>query len=72
MPDALADLPLELSADGTTLVYTFDTQTSETGIAALLRRLAEHGIDFKDLHSSESSLEDIFVSLVRSNARATA
>ncbi len=72
MPDALADLPLELSADGTTLVYTFDTQTRETGIAGLLRRLAEHGIDFKDLHSSESSLEDIFVSLVRSNARTAA
>ena len=72
MPDALADLPLELSTDGATLVYTFDTQTRETGIAALLRRLGEHGIDFKDLHSSESSLEDIFVSLVRSNARVTA
>ena len=68
MPDALADLPLELSADGSTLIYTFDTQTRETGIASLLRRLAEQGIDFKDLHSSESSLEDIFVSLVRSNA----
>jgi len=68
MPAALADLPLELSADGATLVYTFDTQTRETGIAALLRRLGEQGIDFKDLHSSESSLEDIFVSLVRSNA----
>ncbi|HEV7490710.1 MAG TPA: ABC transporter ATP-binding protein [Rhodanobacteraceae bacterium] len=68
LPDALADLPLELSTDGSTLIYTFDTQKSETGIAALLRRLAEHGIDFKDLHSSESSLEDIFVSLVRSNA----
>jgi ABC-2 type transport system ATP-binding protein len=37
----------------------------ETGIAALLKRLAEQHIDFKDLHSSESSLEDIFVSLVR-------
>ena len=68
MPEALADLPLELSADGSTLIYTFDTQTRETGIASLLRRLAEQGIDFKDLHSSESSLEDIFVSLVRSNA----
>ena len=42
----------------------FDTQTEETGIAALLKQLAELGIDFKDLHSSESSLEDIFVSLV--------
>jgi len=71
VPEALADLPLELSQDGTSLVYTFDTQTSETGIAALLRRLGEHGVDFKDLHSSESSLEDIFVSLVRSNAART-
>jgi len=64
IPDALAGLQLELSKDGQTLVYTFDTQTEETGIAPLLKRLGEHGIDFKDLHSSESSLEDIFVSLV--------
>ena len=42
-------------------VYTFDTQASETGIAALLRKLNEHGIEFKDLHTAESSLEDIFV-----------
>ncbi len=69
VPEALADLPLELSDDGSALVYTFDTQTEETGITALLRRLAEHGIDFKDLHSSESSLEEIFVNLVNSNAR---
>ncbi|MBB3226167.1 ABC-2 type transport system ATP-binding protein [Luteibacter sp. Sphag1AF] len=68
IPADLADLPLELSADGQQLVYTFDTQTEETGIAPLLRRLSELGIDFKDLHSSESSLEDIFVSLVRSRA----
>jgi ABC-2 type transport system ATP-binding protein len=72
VPEALADLPLELSSDGTTLTYTFDTQTSETGIAALLRRLSEQGVDFKDLHSSESSLEDIFVSLVRSNRKEVA
>jgi ABC-2 type transport system ATP-binding protein len=56
---------LQLSSDGTELVYTFDTQSQETGIAGLLRRLSEHGIDFKDLQTSESSLEDIFVSLVR-------
>jgi len=68
VPAALADLPLELGKDGHVLVYTFDTQTEETGIAALLKRLAEQGIDFKDLHSSESSLEDIFVSLVRAKA----
>jgi ABC-2 type transport system ATP-binding protein len=68
IPDGLGDLPLVLSADGQSLVYTFDTQHEETGIAALLRRLGENGIDFKDLHSSESSLEDIFVSLVRKQA----
>ncbi|OJH34669.1 ABC transporter ATP-binding protein [Cystobacter ferrugineus] len=69
IPEALAGLALELSADGNTLVYTFDTQKQEeTGIATLLRRLGEHGIDFKDLHSSESSLEDIFVSLVRARS----
>jgi ABC-2 type transport system ATP-binding protein len=65
IPDALAALPLELSADGNTLIYTFDTQVEESGIATLLARLGEHGIAFKDLHSSESSLEEIFVSLVR-------
>jgi ABC-2 type transport system ATP-binding protein len=72
VPAALADLPLELSPDGATLTYTFDTQTHETGIAALLRRLSEEGVDFKDLHSSESSLEDIFVSLVHSGRREAA
>ena len=70
LPEALAELPLELTAEGHTLVYTFDTQRDETGIAALLKQLAELGIDFKDLHSSESSLEDIFVSLVHAGASA--
>jgi ABC-2 type transport system ATP-binding protein len=69
MPAALAGQPLELAAEGHTLVYTFDTQHEETGIAPLLKQLAELGIDFKDLHSSESSLEDIFVSLVHENPR---
>ncbi|MCC5067849.1 ABC transporter ATP-binding protein [Xanthomonas campestris] len=64
IPVPLADLPLELSADGNSLIYTFDTQAEQTGIGALLRRLNEQGIDFKDLHSSESSLEEIFVNLV--------
>jgi ABC-2 type transport system ATP-binding protein len=68
IPPALADSQLELSRDGTELVYSFDTQGERTGIAALLRRLGEHGIDFKDLHTTESSLEDIFVSLVRSRS----
>jgi ABC-2 type transport system ATP-binding protein len=64
LPEALAGLALELTEDGAALLYTFDTQQEETGIAELLKRLAALGIEFKDLHSSESSLEDIFVSLV--------
>ncbi len=72
IPDDLAEYPLELTEDGHSLVYTFDVQAQETGITALLRRLTQHGIDFKDLHSSESSLEDIFVSLVRQNREARA
>jgi ABC-2 type transport system ATP-binding protein len=69
IPEALAGERLELADDGHALVYTFDAQAEQTGIATLLRRLGEQGIDFKDLHSSESSLEDIFVSLVHANAR---
>jgi ABC-2 type transport system ATP-binding protein len=66
LPAGLSSYPLELSADGHTLTYTFDAQGENTGIAELLRKLSDHGIDFKDLKSSESSLEDIFVNLVRS------
>jgi ABC-2 type transport system ATP-binding protein len=68
VPAALAGEPLELSADGTELTYTFDSSADRTGIAGLLRRLGEHGIDFKDLKTQESSLEEIFVSLVRGAA----
>jgi len=65
IPAGLAGLPLELAKDGCELIYSFDTQASETGIAGLLRKLNEQGIEFKDLHTQESSLEEIFVSLVR-------
>jgi ABC-2 type transport system ATP-binding protein len=65
IPEVLAGYALELSKDGETLTYTFDVQREQTGIADLLRQLGELGIGFKDLRSSESSLEDIFVSLVR-------
>jgi ABC-2 type transport system ATP-binding protein len=65
LPAPLQKEPLELSADGLTLIYTFDTQGQHTGIAPLLRQLGEHGIDFKDLQTKESSLEDIFVGLVK-------
>ena len=46
-------------------MFTFEAQHEDTGIAELLRRLADHRIDFKDLQSSQSSLEEIFVSLVK-------
>ena len=65
IPEQLAGRQLELSADGNSLSYTFDTQSDDTGIASLLRQLNELGIDFRDLQTSESSLEDIFVSLVQ-------
>jgi ABC-2 type transport system ATP-binding protein len=68
IPDALSAHPLELSQDGNTLVYNFDARQEQTGISGLLKQLGEQGIDFKDLDSSQSSLEDIFVSLVRSQA----
>ncbi len=64
VPGALAHWPLQLSADGLTLSYGFDTQKDDTGIAELLAALAAQGIAYKDLRTSESSLEDIFVSLV--------
>jgi ABC-2 type transport system ATP-binding protein len=69
LPAGLSAWPLEIAAEGQSLIYTFDTQQENTGIAALLRALAELGIDFKDLHTSESSLEEIFVSLVRDKSR---
>lgn len=64
IPAGLNGLTLELSPDGSELVYTFDAHGEHTGIAGLLRLLNEHGIDYRDIHSSESSLEEIFVSLV--------
>src|SRR5579872_2947368 len=66
IPAQLASAQLALSSDGMELVYTFDTQGERTGIATLLRTLGDLGIHFRDLHTRESSLEDIFVSLVRS------
>ena len=70
LPAALVDLPLELSSDGQTLTYTFDAQSERTGITALLRRLQDEGIAFRDLHSRTSSLEDIFVDLVGADRQA--
>jgi len=66
IPDALSAYELELSSDGTQLVYTFHAKREQASIARLMRELAELGIDFKDLQTRESSLEEIFVSLVSS------
>jgi ABC-2 type transport system ATP-binding protein len=68
VPAGLSDYQLELAGEGTELVYTFDAQAERTGIAELIKRLTEQGVDFKDLRTQESSLEEIFVSLVRSRA----
>ncbi len=65
IPSELAGYGLELTADGSELVYTYDTQTERTGIAALLADLSGAGIEFEDLQTKQSSLEDIFVSLVK-------
>ncbi|WIH04568.1 ABC transporter ATP-binding protein [Xanthomonas translucens pv. graminis] len=71
LPAALAAQSLELSADGAVLTYTYDVQAEQTGIGSLLRQLEEHGVEIKDLHYSESSLEEIFVNLVRPDAGRT-
>ncbi len=68
IPEALAAYNLELADGGLKLIYTFDAQADDTGIAGLLRRLNELNLDVKDLHTEQSSLEDIFVSLVRESA----
>jgi ABC-2 type transport system ATP-binding protein len=65
IPDKLANYQLELAHDGSELIYTFDAQGDRTGITSLMRQLSELSIDFKDLQTSQSSLEEIFVKLVR-------
>jgi len=65
VPPELADYHLELASDGSDLIYTYDTQGERASIAALLENLDKAGIRFKDLQTTQSSLEDIFVSLVR-------
>jgi ABC-2 type transport system ATP-binding protein len=64
IPDALRSYPLELANGGGEMVFTYDTQGERTGITALLADLNKSGIRFRDLQTSQSSLEEIFVSLV--------
>ncbi|HSC23220.1 MAG TPA: ABC transporter ATP-binding protein [Casimicrobiaceae bacterium] len=69
IPDALAGYPLELANGGNLLTYTYDADAARSGIASVLEALDAAGIRFKDLQTSESSLEDIFVNLVREDRR---
>lgn len=66
LPAALADYNLEATEDGRHLIYTYDTDLERTGITALLQTLSELGLSLKDIKTSQSSLEEIFVKLVSS------
>jgi ABC-2 type transport system ATP-binding protein len=70
IPPELSDWQLALAAGGHELQFTFDAALEQTGVAPLLRRLEQLGIAWRDLNTRESSLEDIFVSLVGRGARA--
>ena len=65
VPEALEKYGLELSPDGCELIYTYDTQKDRTGITALLQDLSKAEVRFNDIQTKESSLEEIFVNLVR-------
>ena len=67
LPPELQDRGLALSSDGSELIYTYDTQAERTGITTLLKDLGAAGITFRDLTTTQSSLEDIFVNLVKSS-----
>ena len=72
VPPELAEWSPTLKADGNELEYVFDSNLEKTGVPSLLRKLSDLGIAFKDLHTSQSSLEDIFVSLVHRDTGAAA
>ena len=65
VPEVLSRYALERSADGSEITYTYDAGGDRTQIARLLKELDDAGVRFKDLHTTQSSLEDIFVSLVK-------
>jgi len=65
VPEGLSEFRVVLSDDGTQLIYEFDTQAERTGIARLMAALGEQGIVLKDLQTNQSSLEDIFVKLLK-------
>jgi ABC-2 type transport system ATP-binding protein len=69
IPPELGEWSLALNANGHELQFTFDASVEQTGVAPLLRRLEQLGISYRDLNTQESSLEEIFVSLVGRKAR---
>ena len=64
IPETLSSWSLELSPEGTQLTYTYDTYSAPTGIAELLRAVDRSGVLLKDVRTSQSSLEEIFINLV--------
>jgi len=66
VPEGLNGYHVELANEGRQLIYSFDANAGDTGIHGFLKRIGELGVDYKDLHTEQSSLEDIFVSLVHS------
>ncbi len=69
VPDSLSQYDLQLEPDGQALRYTYDTNAARTGITVMLAELAQAGLVLRDIHTSQSSLEDIFVGLVQENAQ---
>ncbi|MBJ7447258.1 MAG: ABC transporter ATP-binding protein [Brevundimonas sp.] len=72
LPPELAEWNLSLKAEGNELEYVFDSNAERTGVPSLLRKLSDLGIAFKDLNTRQSSLEDIFVSLVHRDTTTAA
>ncbi|MBC6715209.1 MAG: ABC transporter ATP-binding protein [Aurantimonas coralicida] len=68
LPDGLDDYDIALAPDGESLTYSYDTTAERTGIATLMSRLSDAGIRFRDLSTKQSTLEEIFVNLVRDEA----
>ena len=69
IPDKLKDYDLDLTKDGKSLTYTYDTKSERTGITGLLNDLQAAGLQMRDVQTQQSSLEDIFVGLVQENAK---
>jgi ABC-2 type transport system ATP-binding protein len=71
VPDAIASDALRLSADGTALIYTYDTRQERTGITSLLAKVSEAGLVLRDVVTRQSSLEEVFVNLVHKADKET-